>query len=186
MKRNKQLNKRQNTTSKRGYAKCWNTQMFIWNMPGGVGGGIFNSEKKELIVRQFHTSLFQRANLIQTLWLSHGALEVESSYILPVLLQKRNQEVDSKVNICYKLILSHFNVANSHSKAQNLKGLTKTSQLVTHQADLPAHFELNRDRKNMNYGELQSRYCARNAFESALKTGWNSSEFFPIHLQSCV
>ena len=53
---------------------------------GGWGEGIFNSEKKELIVGQFHTSLFQTANLIQTLWLSHGALEVESSYILPVLL----------------------------------------------------------------------------------------------------
>lgn len=91
MKRNKQLKKRQNktktATSKRGYVKCWNTQMFVWNMIGGLGGeGIFNSEKKELIVGQFHTSLFQTANLIQTLWLSHGALEVESSYILPVLL----------------------------------------------------------------------------------------------------
>ena len=86
MKRNKQLNKRQNTTNKRGYAKCWNTQMFIWNMLGGVGGGASSTQRKKELVRQFHTSLFQRANLIQTLWLSHGALEVESSYILPVLL----------------------------------------------------------------------------------------------------
>lgn len=131
--------------------------VYMEHARGVGGGGIFNLEKKELIVRQFHTSLFQTANLIQTLWLSHGALEVESSYILPVLLKKRNQEVDSKVNICYKLILSHFNVANSHSKAQNLKGLTKTSQLVTHQVDLPAHFELNRDRKNMDYGKRRRR-----------------------------
>ena len=47
MKRNKQLNKRQNTTNKRGYAKCWNTQMFIWNMLGGVGGGHLQLREKK-------------------------------------------------------------------------------------------------------------------------------------------
>ena len=47
MKRNKQLNKRQNTTNKRSYAKCWNTQMFMWNMLGGVGGGASSTQRKK-------------------------------------------------------------------------------------------------------------------------------------------
>lgn len=59
--------------------------------------------------------------LIQTLRLSHCALDIERSHILPVLLQKGHQEIDSKVDICHKFILAHLNMADSDSKTEHLK-----------------------------------------------------------------
>ena len=53
--------------------------------------------------------------------LSHCALDVESTYILPVLLQQGHQEVDSKIDICHKFIMGHLNMTNGHSKTQNLQ-----------------------------------------------------------------
>lgn len=63
----------------------------------------------------------QSKTLIQTLRLSHCALDIERSHILPVLLQKGDQEIHGKIDICHKFILAHFNMANSHSKTENLK-----------------------------------------------------------------
>ena len=83
----------------------------------------------ELIVWLSYSFLFlcssQRADLIQTLWLAHSALNVKSSHILPVLLQEGNQKIDCKVNICNQLVVGHLNMTDSHSKAQNLR--TKTT-----------------------------------------------------------
>ena len=64
MKRNKQLNKRQNktktATSKRGYAKCWNTQMFIWNMLGGGLGASSTQRKKNSLFGSFILLYFKQ------------------------------------------------------------------------------------------------------------------------------
>lgn len=59
-------------------------------------------------------------SLIEALWLSHGALDVERSDVLPVLLQQRHQEVHSQVDVVDQLFLSHPDVTNSHSQTQNL------------------------------------------------------------------
>lgn len=59
-------------------------------------------------------------SLIEALWLSHGTLDVESSDVLPVLLQQRHQEVHSQVNVVDQLFLSHPDMTNSHSQTQNL------------------------------------------------------------------
>ena len=59
-------------------------------------------------------------SLVDALRSSHGALDVKRSYILPVLLQERNQEVDAKGDIGYQVVISHAYVANSNSNTQGL------------------------------------------------------------------
>ena len=79
----------------------------------------------------FHcTFIEQNKALIQTLRLSHCTLDIECSHILPVLLQKGDQEIDSKIDICHKFILTHFNMANGHSKTENLKFNSENTNLL--------------------------------------------------------
>lgn len=58
--------------------------------------------------------------LIQALGLAHGALDVQSPDILPVLLKQRHQEVNSQVDVVHKLVVCHLHVANSHRQTQDL------------------------------------------------------------------
>lgn len=72
----------------------------------------------------------QSKTLIQTLRFSHCALDIERSHVLPVLLQKGDQEIDGKIDICHKFILAHFNMANGHSKTENLKFNNESTSLL--------------------------------------------------------
>ncbi|KAH3667210.1 hypothetical protein OGAPHI_002859 [Ogataea philodendri] len=58
-------------------------------------------------------------NLKSERW-THGGLDDEGTNVLPVLLEQRNQEVDSHHDLGDKSILLHLNVANSDSQTQNL------------------------------------------------------------------
>ncbi|KAL6030929.1 hypothetical protein STEG23_024417 [Scotinomys teguina] len=58
--------------------------------------------------------------LVQTLGLAHGALDVQSLDILPVLLEQGNQEIDSQVDVVDQLIISHLHMANSNRQTQHL------------------------------------------------------------------
>ena len=60
-------------------------------------------------------------SLIDSLGRPHGALDVEGAHVLPVLLEQRDEEVDSQDDVSLQLVLGHFHVANAHSKTQNLK-----------------------------------------------------------------
>jgi hypothetical protein len=58
--------------------------------------------------------------LIETLWWRHGSLDGQATNILPALLQQRDEVVNGQHNVADQLILSHANVANSSTHAQNL------------------------------------------------------------------
>ena len=58
--------------------------------------------------------------LVYLLGFSHGALDVERAYVLPILLQQRNKEVDGKMNVGNQVIFTHLNMANGYSQAQHL------------------------------------------------------------------
>ncbi len=51
---------------------------------------------------------------------SHGGLDVHLSNVLPLLLEKRSQEVSSKLNIDNDLLLLHADVGNSNVEAHDL------------------------------------------------------------------
>lgn len=59
--------------------------------------------------------------LVQTLWWSHGGLDVQRTDVLPVLLQKRDQEVDRQVDVLGELIGGHVDVTDGDGQAQDLK-----------------------------------------------------------------
>lgn len=58
--------------------------------------------------------------LIQTVWLAHGALDVQAPHILPILLQQRDQEVDSHLHIDKELLLAESHIAHGNAQAQHL------------------------------------------------------------------
>jgi len=58
--------------------------------------------------------------LEESLRLAHGALDVEGTDVLPVLLEQRDQEVDGQHNVGDNLVLVHVNVADSDTHAQDL------------------------------------------------------------------
>ena len=84
------------------------------------------------VIAHFTALLFtaQSKTLIQALRLSHCTLDIERSYVLPVLLQKGDQEIDRKIDICDKFILAHINMANGHSKTENLKFNNESTNLL--------------------------------------------------------
>jgi len=59
-------------------------------------------------------------HLVQSNRRSHSALDVKGADVLPVLLQKRHQEVDGQMNVENQLILSHLHVTNGNVQAQDL------------------------------------------------------------------
>lgn len=56
---------------------------------------------------------------MKTLGFSHGALDVEGTYVLPVLLEQRDQEVDGQVDVVHQLLLCHLYV--THRQTQHLE-----------------------------------------------------------------
>merc|ERR1719154_256198 len=57
--------------------------------------------------------------LVQSLNRSHGGLDMKRPYVLPMLLQQRDQEIHSQMNILHKIFLRHSDVAYSNGKAEN-------------------------------------------------------------------
>ena len=55
---------------------------------------------------------------------SHGALNVERTDVLPMLLEQGDQEVDGQMDVLNQLVLSHVHVANGDVEAQHLKRYT--------------------------------------------------------------
>merc|ERR1711931_446496 len=52
--------------------------------------------------------------LIQTLAGTHGALDVQRTDVLPVLLEQRDQEVDGQTDVGRQVVRLHGNVTDSH------------------------------------------------------------------------
>ena len=52
--------------------------------------------------------------------LAHGGLDVQRADVLPVLLQERDQEVDSVHDVGADLLLGHADMADGDSHAQHL------------------------------------------------------------------
>merc|ERR1712236_31031 len=59
-------------------------------------------------------------SLVQPLYRSHGTLDEERSYILPVLLQQRHQEVYRQEDILSQFILGHLDMTDSDSQTEDL------------------------------------------------------------------
>lgn len=51
---------------------------------------------------------------------THGALDVESSNILPMLLQQRNKEIDGELDVLLDLLWGHADVGDGEGNAGNL------------------------------------------------------------------
>ena len=51
---------------------------------------------------------------------AHGALDVERFDVLPVLLEKRHEEVDGQVDVGEQLSFSHLDVADGDTEAKSL------------------------------------------------------------------
>jgi len=58
--------------------------------------------------------------LEQTDGLAHRRLEVERLDVLPVLLKKRNKEVDAQHSVREHLVISHLDVADGNAQTQDL------------------------------------------------------------------
>ena len=58
--------------------------------------------------------------LVQTLGWGHGSLDGQASNVLPALLQQRDQVVNGQHDVSNELVLSHLNVSDSDTHAQNL------------------------------------------------------------------
>merc|ERR1711944_59217 len=58
--------------------------------------------------------------LVDTLWFSHGGLDGQGFDVLPVLLEKRNQEADRQVQVLDELIFRHINITDSNIEAKDL------------------------------------------------------------------
>jgi len=60
------------------------------------------------------------ARLVKALAGTHGALDVERTDVLPVFLQKRDQEVDGETDIGGQVVRRHRYVADRNGEAQDL------------------------------------------------------------------
>ena len=58
--------------------------------------------------------------LVQSLWWRHRSLDGQASNVLPSLLQQGDEVVDGQHDVTNQLILSHLNVADSDTQAENL------------------------------------------------------------------
>ena len=73
----------------------------------------------------FNKLIYEINDLIKTVGFTHGALDVESSDVLPVLLQQRDQKVDWQHDVGGNLINVHVNVSDSNGQAQDLENNKK-------------------------------------------------------------
>jgi len=59
-------------------------------------------------------------SLVEALGGAHGGLDGQGAHVLPALLKKRDEVVDGQHDVTDQLVLSHANVADSDTHAQNL------------------------------------------------------------------
>ena len=62
----------------------------------------------------------QQSSSVQSLRLPHGALDVKTLDILPVLLQQRHQEVHGQMDVLDQLLLGHVHVTHGDTETQHL------------------------------------------------------------------
>jgi len=67
--------------------------------------------------------------LVDTLGRRHRSLDCQAAHVLPSLLQQGHKVVDSQHDVGDQLILSHANVSDSDTHAQNLLQLELDSRL---------------------------------------------------------
>lgn len=58
--------------------------------------------------------------LIESVWWRHGSLDGQGSHVLPSLLEEGDEVVDGQHDVGDQLILSHANVTNGDTHAENL------------------------------------------------------------------
>jgi len=58
--------------------------------------------------------------LVETLAGAHGALDVKRAHVLPVLLEKRHQEIDGQTDVGGQIVGLHGHVANGNGQTQDL------------------------------------------------------------------
>lgn len=59
-------------------------------------------------------------NLIQSLRWAHASLDGQAAYVLPSLLQEGDEVVDGQHDVADELVLSHANVSDRNTQAENL------------------------------------------------------------------
>ena len=57
--------------------------------------------------------------LIQSLRLAHRAFQVKHLHVLPILFEKRDQEIDSKLGVLKDVLLIHATMSDGHVQAKN-------------------------------------------------------------------
>eukprot|EP00656_Telonema_subtile_P016814 TRINITY_DN1890_c0_g1_i4.p2 TRINITY_DN1890_c0_g1~~TRINITY_DN1890_c0_g1_i4.p2 ORF type:complete len:100 (+),score=11.77 TRINITY_DN1890_c0_g1_i4:97-396(+) len=62
----------------------------------------------------------KRSELVKTLGLAHGGLDVGGLQVLPVLLEKGDKEVDGHVDVLTDLLLGHVGVTDAGGEAEDL------------------------------------------------------------------
>ena len=67
--------------------------------------------------------------LIDALGRRHRSLDGQAAHVLPALLQEGDEVVDSQHDVGDQLVLSHANIADSDTHAQNLLQLELDSRL---------------------------------------------------------
>lgn len=105
--------------------------------------------RSKILVRRQDDGMFTRNNkfyirnskkspLVQALGLAHGGLEVQRLDVLPVLLKKRDKEVDGQHDVTNQLLVSHLDVTNGTAKTQNLLKLelNHAAELISLGSDL--------------------------------------------------
>jgi len=74
---------------------------------------------------------------VDSMWLSHRALDVQRLDVLPILLEERYEEVDGEGDVGDELILGVLDVAHGDSQAQHLLQLELDS--ASHHRHLGLH-----------------------------------------------
>jgi len=72
------------------------------------------------ILELCHKTNKEPSDLVESNWGSHGALDVERSDVLPLLLQQGHQEIDGHVDVLDELIIAHLHVTDGDGQAENL------------------------------------------------------------------
>ena len=67
-----------------------------------------------------YNDLHPKNTLEQTYRLAHRRLDVQRLHVLPVLLEERDEEVDAQHDVSKHLILSHLDVADGDTQAEDL------------------------------------------------------------------
>lgn len=95
--------------------------------------------------------------LIDALGWGHGSLDGERPNVLPALLQQGDEVVDSQHDVSNEIILSHFNVANCDTHAQNLLQLELDGGLDIRDLGGQIFSVRNRGREFAGFGETGAK-----------------------------